>query len=144
MAQASACRKRPFGVLALIVLQAVTAGVALLGVVGTAVAWRNGELGPLLAGLDLPPSLSQFVIVAGLAAVVVLNVVTVVGLWRLQRWAWTLMILLVGLSMLVNLWGYFFGEPQFFDMTLDVLIVFYLNLRETRAIFRSPGRDSLV
>ncbi|MDD1742950.1 MAG: hypothetical protein LUQ47_06415 [Methanotrichaceae archaeon] len=54
----------------------------------------------------------------------------VVGFWRMQRWAWVSGMILVGLAMAADLWGYFHGNHYWFSMTINILIVFYLNQRD--------------
>jgi uncharacterized membrane protein (DUF2068 family) len=70
-------------------------------------------------------------------AVILLEAFIIVGLWRMQRFAWVLIMVQVGLSMTFDLWGYFHGYPSYVSMLIDVIIVFYLNQREVQRAFSS-------
>lgn len=61
------------------------------------------------------------------------------GLWRLYRWAWTLMMLWTGLLLALDLIGYLQGHPAYSTMLISVIIVFYLNQREVQDAFRRAG-----
>jgi hypothetical protein len=67
---------------------------------------------------------------------VIIQLVIAIGLWGLQRWAWLLLILWIGLEMILNLWQYFnFQHLQALSMIIDVIIVFYMNQREVKKAF---------
>lgn len=134
-------RRRPFGVVALIALNVAVALLALLALAAAVAAVATGNVASLADDYRLAGPLGPLLLIAELAATLILNLAAVIGLWQLRRWAWTLTILLVGLSMFGNLRGYYFGDPDYLDMALDVMIVFYLNLRETRAAFEPRGQD---
>jgi uncharacterized membrane protein (DUF2068 family) len=72
-------------------------------------------------------------------AVILLEASIIVGLWRMQRFAWVLIMIQVGLSMAFDLWGYFHGYPSYASMLIDVIIVFYLNQREVQRAFSSAA-----
>ncbi len=59
------------------------------------------------------------------------------GLWRLQRWAWFLLMMRLGVSMSIGLWLYIYsqGAPDYLDMLLHVVMVLYLNQREVQQAF---------
>jgi hypothetical protein len=135
-------RRRPFGVIVVVVLLVLSAAFHLsagLGApAGTASSAVASEAG-VLPGLELLPAIA-----ASLSAAAV-TLLAAVGLWRLRRWAWVLVMLIVGLRMAENLWQYvMLGDRPYVEMLGDVLIVFYLNQREVqRAFERHPSRNLL-
>ncbi len=72
---------------------------------------------------------------------IIFEVVIIFGLWRLERWAWLLLMIQVGLSILIDIWGYFHGNPTYLTMLLNVIVVFYLNQQDVQRIFVSKGRE---
>jgi hypothetical protein len=84
----------------------------------------------------LPDNMEDDVVqvVAG-AAIVLLGVVTVVGLWTLQRWAWAATMVWVGIGMAWALHSYFEDDPNYSTMVLSLAQVFYLNQREVQRAF---------
>lgn len=124
-------RKRPFGVNAIIVLSVLN----VLFAIG--------------AGLVLYFDMTQFVVPVAdvtverwllfyLIGTGVFQVFIVVGLWRLKRWGWFLVMLHNGLAMFLNIWAYFYSTPNYVTMVLAVLIVFYMNQREVQEAFIDP------
>lgn len=139
--------RRPFGLNAIIILQLLTAlGSAILLLIFALVMLADsGLLGEELAGnmkLDSPLSTVD---VLTMAIAVLLNLLCAVGLWRRQRWAWYLTMLQLGLMMITDLYSYFTYSPletYAWSMLFNVLMVFYLNQREVRAIFMDKaGND---
>jgi hypothetical protein len=63
-----------------------------------------------------------------------------VGLWRLQRWAWSATMLWAGINMAQALYAYYVGEPQYSAMALSVVIVLYLNQRDVQLAFIESTR----
>lgn len=59
----------------------------------------------------------------------------VIGLWSRRRWVWYWMMLLLAYSLANGLRGYFWGEPNYFGMFLNVLMVLYFNQREVQELF---------
>lgn len=73
------------------------------------------------------------------------------GLWYLRRWAWTLYMMRLGMSMIINLQAHFAGAAtvNYIYMALDVVIVFYLNQRDVQRAFgyevpETPEEDILT
>jgi hypothetical protein len=137
-------RPRPFGVTIVVVLLLVSAAIALpssvLGLVDTVLG--EGTIEPL-------PARTTLELIGALALVLALGVLALaaaIGLLRLQRWAWVLVMLMVGAQMASNLWQYFAaGDRPYVEMLLNVVLVFYLNQREVQRSFgqRTP-RDRLL
>jgi uncharacterized membrane protein (DUF2068 family) len=57
------------------------------------------------------------------------------GLWRLQRWAWVLLMVWLGCLMATDIWGHINGNPSYLTMFINVIIVFYINQREVKKAF---------
>lgn len=112
---------RPIGVALIAAVQAITAIIA-------GVEMAIGDRG-------LP---GESVIVFSVAgAVTAASGLTVaIGLWRLQRWAWTATMLWVGAAMTSALIAYFRGEPSYLLMAMTVVQVFYLNQSDVQQVFR--------
>lgn len=127
--------KRPFGITIIIILMifyaVVTAVILLLSFgidTGTITLWLLNITDPL-------------VLRWALAAVLLIEMVMVIGLWRLQHWAWFLLMLQVGISMAADIWGYYFYHASStFDMLINIAIVFYLNQREVQRAFTAENR----
>jgi Predicted membrane protein (DUF2127) len=135
---------RPFGITVIVVLLLVSSAIAipsgLIGVVGTIEGGVTLEPLPSLRTLQLLGALAL------LLAVGVVTLVAAIGLLRLRRWAWVLVMLIVGGQLVTNLWEYFvLGERPYLDMLLNVVTVFYLNQREVqRAFGERVARDRLL
>lgn len=133
-------RRRPFGLLAIIVIQALMmlgSGIVLLLVlVGFIFASRMIAV----EGIN-PASFTWDLSAADVLQMVltfVINGVCAVGLWRRQRWAWFLTMLQLGAFMISDLYSYFTNSPPetyAWSMLLNIFMVFYLNQRDVQAIF---------
>jgi hypothetical protein len=129
--------RRPFGVIVVALLQLGTVVVA---------------LGSYLSGIDLPWEGTMSAVLAehSWARVVIvvmafLVILAAVGMWRLERWGWALMISMVGLSLAFDITVWFRdpseGRPLalYLRMGLDVVSAFYLNSASVhRAFHREP------
>lgn len=140
--QVARARRRPFGLLAIIVIQLLSmlGSGLLLVLIGLTFVLASGMIA--LDGLDITSfhwQLSPFDILQ-LVLTFVVNGVCAVGLWQRRRWAWFLTMLQLGFFMLSDLYSYFTGSPPetyAWTMLLNVFMVFYLNQREVQAIFLS-------
>ncbi len=129
-------QKRPFGVSVIIfmlVLYVLVFAIALFA--SFDVDLSDGELILWILSIKDPWIIrtiffSIMLIVASIAA----------GLWRYQRWAWVLVMILSGASMAADLFGYFEGNPSYLTMFINVIIVFYLNQREVQRVFSGTSR----
>ena len=119
-------RKRPFGIIVIIVLQLLSVAVAAAGLyveyTGTIdfIFTKNVHFGGITT--------------YNLATIVV-GLVISFGLWQLKRWAWFLIMIQLGVSMAGGLWLYKQGTPIYSNMIVDVITVFYLNQREVQQAF---------
>lgn len=136
--QAAAAKRRPFGLIAIIVTQLITVAFCALAL-GVLALVRLGHIAA--AEIDFPP---QEQITA--AAALVVNALCAFGLWRRKRWAWYLTMLQLGFFMLSDLYSYFNDQPiatYVWSMVLNVCMVFYLNQREVQNVFRTrPANDT--
>jgi hypothetical protein len=111
-------RRRPLGVVILVVVELLYAALVVLSltVEGVEVDLRffPSDAAPLLA---------------------LSSVVLAVGLWRLQHWAWTLMMLWTGLGLTADLVDYIRGDASYALMLESVIVVFYLNQRDVQHAF---------
>lgn len=142
-------RRRPFGLIAIIVMQLLTmlvSGLVLaLLVFALAAASRmvDGEAtadwGSIYLALS-PGDIALFVLTF------VVNGICAVGLWRWQRWAWFLTMLQLGFFMLSDLYSYFTNSSVAtygWSMLLNVAMVFYLNQRDVQAVFLTKDERRL-
>lgn len=67
--------------------------------------------------------------------IIFIEAVVAIGLWRLQRFAWVLIMIQTGLGMASDLWGYFHGYPSYTSMLINIIILFYLNQHEVQKAF---------
>lgn len=120
-------RRRPLGVTIIVVMELIT--TALLVV---AFAFGGTVTLPLISTDNQP-------IVAAIAAAISLSLA--IGLWFLQKWAWTGVMLYQGVALASGLLGFVRGEEPFTQLAIGVLIVFYLNQSEVQAAFRRQPTD---
>ncbi len=133
-------RRRPFGVKVIIVLQILSllaffVAVSLAPVGGTIFPFSQPQ------AVELLLLQSQLLPILG-GLTIAFQTVFILGLWQLKRWAWLLLMIQLGVSMAINLWRYHQGAPHYFDMLLDVLIVFYLNQRDVQHAFERRRRNA--
>ncbi len=67
--------------------------------------------------------------------IVVIWFAIILGLWLLQRWAWVLMMILIGVTLTYSLVMYVEGTPDYLGMVVYVAIVFYLNDHSVQRAF---------
>jgi hypothetical protein len=70
-----------------------------------------------------------------------LEVVAAIGLWRGSRRAWVLTMLLVGLTLISDLYLVFVGAPRWPRLATDIVIAFYLNQGVVRDYFEHRADD---
>jgi hypothetical protein len=117
-------RRRPLGVVILVVIQVIYGAFAIL------------ELALPDADVDL-----RFLSGSFAPAIPAFSLLLAFGLWRLHRWAWTVMMLWTGLGLTADLVDYLHGDPNYLLMLESVIVVFYLNQREVQEAFgQRPSR----
>lgn len=111
-------RRRPLGVVILVIVELLYAAFVMLSLaledVEVDLRFFPSEAAPLLA---------------------LSSVALALGLWRLQRWAWTVMMLWTGLGLTADLVDYIRGDPNYGLMLESVVVVFYLNQRDVQHAF---------
>lgn len=121
---------RPFGVSVLIVL------LALLFLNSAADVFRvlNGIPPHTLPDLPMPALLLlDGLISAGC-------VILAVGMWHMLDWAWYATMITCGAFMAYSIWRHLDGGDPYVTMLLVVIMVFYLNQREVKAVFARVRR----
>jgi hypothetical protein len=124
-------RERPFGVTVIIILEIVSLiylGINFLLQDVTDWLW---VIPPLPGILDVLAQKLRLPVVF----LVGYQLLVVVGLWFLKRWAWFLLMIQLGMNMITELLLYFYGVPLYLYMVFSVLMVFYLNQREVQRAF---------
>ncbi len=119
-------KKIPFGVKAIIVLQFVSAAITIVALS------VNTDLSARLQRIDPGVAISHEAL---LFVIILIQVMIAIGLWRMQRWAWFVMMVFVGWSMAVDIWRVMYGEANYLGMLLNVMMVFYLNQRDVQRVF---------
>jgi hypothetical protein len=128
-------RKRPFGV-SVIILILILYTLLISLVFASSMGYQMDVGDSAVSELDIKNELLSVLLIYGLLpAFIIFEIAIAVGLWKLQRWAWVLLMVQVGLSMVSDLRGYFHGNPSYFTMLLDIVFVFYLNQREVQGVF---------
>ena len=123
--------RRPFGLYAIIVLEALVAVITL----GLAyLFWRSA---PTLftnetERWNMYGSLSWDIIRA------IIQLVAAIGLWHRRQWAWLATMLLTGLSMATDLWNNANHGEVPITLAISIAIVFYLNQRDVQQQFVAP------
>lgn len=126
-------RKRPFGVsviISMLVLYVLLLAITLFAFF--AVDVPDAELAIWILSTRDP-----WIIRTLFATIILIEASIAAGLWRFQRWAWVLVMIQSGILMASDLLGYFYGNPSYLTMFINVIIVFYLNQREVQRVF--PG-----
>jgi hypothetical protein len=120
-------RRRPFGVNVIAAMQILNG----LTVAATIVLTDDFQMADL--------TLFEQIFTASFG---VINIAVAVGLWLLKRWAWMFTMLWTGVNLAGGLVAYYQGEPNYFGMVFNIMIVFYLNQREVQYVFRPNFKTS--
>lgn len=115
-------RHRPLGVTILVIIEFLSAVLIAIGLTASGAV----EM-PLVSTEEQP---------VGAAIAGVIGLALAFGLWRLQRWAWTGMMLWHGLILTTGLVAYLRGERPFLELVISVVVVFYLNQSEVQRAFQ--------
>jgi hypothetical protein len=74
-------------------------------------------------------------------AIGVLAIVAAIGLWFLSRRAWVLTMVLVGVALVIGLYSWWLGEPNYARLLLNAVMALYLNQAAVReAVGAVPRR----
>jgi hypothetical protein len=137
--EGASARRRPFGLYAIITLILVNAVLIALDVSRSYVSLglEFGLARPTLPGLDdVEVDRLLRLLIAGAWFIVA------VGLWALRRWAWTALMIMVGIALGEGLLLYMRGEPRYVIMLFNVLTVFYINQRSVQLLFLNDHATS--
>lgn len=138
--------RRPFGVYAIVgllmlgvvaaVLEILRVQTRLFGIWQTADEILREYSGPtdLAAYLFTDPTM---IIIANVA-IILFWFLLIVGLWRMQRWAWLMVMLFTGANLIFTLFRYFNDDPDYLSMLINVAVTFYLNDRNVQRAYARP------
>jgi hypothetical protein len=121
--------KRPFGVTVIVLLIAVYV-LFIAAVFYLSIKSQDSSISAQLVQIMNPAE-----ILAILIAELIILLAIAIGLWRLQQWAWFLLMIWVGIQMFFDLMDYFYGHHIHASMLISVIIVFYINQREVKKAF---------
>ena len=124
----------PFGIKAIISLKILGVVSVLISIAISGVQLLDSEL----ATVEIYAAIVAFTLLA------LLDLVAVIGLWRLARWAWTLTMLTIGISLASMLYRYSQEDPLYLNMVLNVLMVFYLNQRDVQRVFMPRSEREVI
>ena len=127
--------RRPFGLKAIILLMLLQVIVS-IGIFAL-YAYLNSNWAD--ESIESAIDFSSWFDLVSLPLMLVLRLVAVVGLWQMRRWAWFLTMCLLAYAMAFDAIAFFNGDAYYIAMVLNVLTVFYLNLREVQSLFIRPG-----
>ena len=116
---------RPLGVAVIALFLLVDAALSIADVLGFLPAAL--DRGPLREITEYAPG--------PLLTVALLEIAAAVGLWRGSRRAWVLAMLLVGLSLVSDLYLFASGDPRYARLIIDIVMAFYLNQGMVREHF---------
>jgi len=118
--------RRPFGVYAIMILQLLRS----LSLVVIVMPFVQNVPAAFVRGLD-----NQYAFYVAVSVIVAGNLLICIGLFMLKRWAWIAVMILIGSNLLFGILAYWNGGQPFAAMLIDVISVFYLNLRNVQAAF---------
>jgi hypothetical protein len=121
--------KRPFGVTVIVLLIAVYV-LFIAAVFYLSIKSQDSSISAQLVQIMNPAEIR-----AALVAELIILLAIAIGLWRLQQWAWFLLMIWVGIQMFFDLMDYFYGHHIHASMLISVIIVFYINQREVKKAF---------
>lgn len=120
-------KSRPFGVYVVLLLM-------LLQIVATITdLWATNFLKLPKFGIANLDNETILFIIHG--AIILVIIITMIGLWRLKRWAWYANMIMFGIFLIWNILLYFMDEPVYVNLLVGIIAVFYLNLRDVQAAF---------
>lgn len=125
----SSPNKRPFGVSVIVLLIAVYI-LFVASVFYLSIRSQDSSIAAQLVSILNP---TQVLAVLAIELIILLTIA--IGLWRLQQWAWFLLMIWVGIQMFFDLMAYFYVREIHASMLISVIIVFYINQREVKKAF---------
>ena len=143
MSSATAKKKRPFGVTVIVILQVVNLVLLII-----TVAFYDYWLVKLsVTFTQSTPLTTQLItnVYSNIAVdilIIAYMIIVSYGFWHLNRWAWFLTMIQMGISLFINLWRYFNGTSNYLAMTILIVMVFYLNQREVQQAFEHTRKNA--
>lgn len=132
----SSVRQRPLGVVVVVVLGL---GRVIIEAVQLATVDPHGVLGWIAGGSTIPDfesgTVAWYMGRAAILAIIALTATSVIGLWRFRTWGWSLALVLAGFVLALDIGWWLAGDPRYPGMFLNMIVVFYLNQRDVRAIY---------
>ena len=125
----SSPNKRPFGVSVIVLLIAAYI-LFMASVFYLSIKSQDSSISAQLVSILNP---TQILAILAIELVILLTIA--IGLWRLQQWAWFLVMIWVGIQMFFDLIDYFYVHEIHVSMLISVIIVFYINQREVKKAF---------
>jgi uncharacterized membrane protein (DUF2068 family) len=125
----SSPNKRPFGVSVIVLLIAAYI-LFMASVFYLSIKSQDSSISAQLVNILNPTQ-----VLAILAIELIILLAIAIGLWRLQQWAWFLLMIWVGIQMFFDLMDYFYGHEIHASMLISVIVVFYINQREVKKAF---------
>jgi hypothetical protein len=136
--------RRPPAVTILAILQFITAtayGLILVGLAVGGPAVLETVAGRLLVAEDLVAELRTGVVLLVLGVLFVACLAAGVLLLRMERFGWTITMLIAGLGLATSVYLWWFqGNRLEFWLLVQIVTVFYLNQRQVRHAFGISGR----
>lgn len=68
-------------------------------------------------------------------AIIIVLLTLIIGLWLRLRWAWIGTMLIIGIGLAYNIRSYLIDSPNYVNMLIHVITVFYLNERSVQSYF---------
>lgn len=63
------------------------------------------------------------------------GIVVLIGFLRMKKWSWVVLMVWTGMSLIITLFDYFYGEPNYVIMASDTIVAFALNQADVQRIF---------
>lgn len=132
--------RRPFGVYVLVFILLLGVFVATLEIVrlqfGLEGFWADAELFlrdysgmvSMVSELFTNPT----IVTIANAAIIVVWLALIAGMWYLKRWAWLMVMIFSGINLTYALFRYFNDNPDYISMLVNVAVIFYLNDRSVQ------------
>jgi uncharacterized membrane protein len=120
-------QSRPFGVYVVLLL------MMLLLIVSITDLWATNYF--RLPPIAIPSVDHEIILFIIRGAITLAIIITMIGLWRLKRWAWYATMILFGIFLMWNILLYFDDDAVYLNLLAGIISVFYLNLHEVQAAF---------
>lgn len=120
-------QSRPFGVYVVMLL------MVLLLIVSITDLWTTNYF--RLPPIVIPNIDHEIILVVIRGAIALAIIITIIGLWRLKRWAWYATMMMFGVFLMWNILLYFDDDPVYMNLLAGIITVFYLNLQDVQAAF---------